>query len=160
MGQATTDIGKLEVDTSYGNAEDDSKGRAQVMEEAKTLAGDPAAEGYDAADRPFDFVGEGSETALICAGRPGHAGKDRQRSQGRGVSGHRSGHGKDALKAMRFHIFDVVVLDELFDTADRKANAVLQYLDGMAMTTRRRFFVALLSKSSARWTTWLPSTGA
>ena len=52
---------------------------------------------------------------------------------------------KDALVAMRFHIFDVVVLNELFDTEDPKANAVLSYLEKMAMSTRRRFFVALIS---------------
>ncbi len=35
---------------------------------------------------------------------------------------------KDALKAMRFHVFDVVVLNELFDAADPQANSVLNYL--------------------------------
>lgn len=52
---------------------------------------------------------------------------------------------RESLKAMRFHVFDVVVLNELFDTADPQANDVLQYLENMAMSTRRRFFVALLS---------------
>ena len=53
---------------------------------------------------------------------------------------------KDALKAMRFHVFDVVVVNELFDTANPEANDVLQYLESLNMTTRRRFFVALVSE--------------
>jgi hypothetical protein len=116
------------------------------MEEGITPGGDVAAEGYDAADRPFDFVGEGSETALVCVADPALQEKISSSLKEGEYQATAAVTAKDALKAMRFHVFDVVVLDELFDTAEPKANAVLQYLEGMAMTTRRRFFVALLSK--------------
>jgi hypothetical protein len=46
---------------------------------------------------------------------------------------------------MRFHVYDVVVLDELFDTENPAANDVLMYLESLATTTRRRIFVVLVS---------------
>jgi CheY-like chemotaxis protein len=115
------------------------------MEEDKTLLNQVASESYDAADRPFDFVGEGGATALICEPDPALREKINNGLKEMGYQITTPATAKDALKAMRFHIFDVVVLNELFDTADPQANGVLQYLENMAMTTRRRFFVALVS---------------
>ena len=122
-----------------------SKERGLVVEEEKTLLKEVASEGYDAADRPFDFVEEGGATALVCESDPA----TREKISGSLVElGYRitvPTMAKDALKAMRFHVFDVVIIDELFDAADPQANNVLLYLEEMPMTTRRRFFVALLS---------------
>jgi hypothetical protein len=47
---------------------------------------------------------------------------------------------------MRFHVFNVVLVNELFDTANPEENDVLQYLENLNMTTRRQFFVALVSE--------------
>jgi ActR/RegA family two-component response regulator len=55
----------------------------------------------------------------------------------------------DALAAMRLRLFDVVVVDELFDAANPEANEVLMYLQGQNMATRRRFFVALTGRGFA-----------
>ncbi len=115
------------------------------MEEEKTQVKETASEGYDAADRPFDFIEEGGATALVCEPDPAVREKVSASLKDMGYRITVPATAKDALKAMRFHLFDVVVLNELFDTADPQANNVLQYLEGMAMTTRRRFFVALLS---------------
>lgn len=115
------------------------------MEEDKTLLNQVASESYDAADRPFDFVGEGGATALVCEPDPALREKINNGLKEMGYQITTPATAKDALKAMRFHIFDVIVLNELFDTADPQANGVLQYLENMAMTTRRRFFVALVS---------------
>jgi DNA-binding NtrC family response regulator len=53
---------------------------------------------------------------------------------------------KDALKKMRFHTYDVVVLDERFDTTVPDENDVLRYLEGLSMGTRRDMFVALVTE--------------
>ena len=116
------------------------------MEEQKTLMNEVASAGYDAADRPFDFVGEGGATALVCESDPAVREKIGSSLKELGYQITAAATTKDALKAMRFHVFDCIVVDELFDTTDPQANSVLQYLEGLAMTTRRRFFVALLSK--------------
>ena len=115
------------------------------MAEEKTLANEVASAGYDAADRPFDFVEEGGATALVCESDPAVREKIEGSLKDLGYRITAPAAAKDALKAMRFHVFDVVVLNELFDTADPQTNSVHQYLEGMAMTTRRRFFVALVT---------------
>ncbi|MCK9363979.1 MAG: hypothetical protein M0P74_10345 [Syntrophales bacterium] len=52
----------------------------------------------------------------------------------------------DAIGKMRLQLFNVVVVDELFDAAGPEANEVLKYLGNQNMTTRRRFFVALVGR--------------
>jgi CheY-like chemotaxis protein len=105
-----------------------------------------ASEGYDAADRPFDFVGEGGETALICEPDPAVREKISGNLNELGYQITAPVSAKDALKAMRFHVFDVVVLNERFDTANPETNDLLHYLKNLNMTTRRRIFVALVSE--------------
>ncbi len=117
----------------------------QIMEEQKALLKEVASGDYDAADRPFDFVEEGDATALVCESDPAVREKISSILKELQYRITESTMAKDALKAMRFHIFDVVVLNELFDAADPQANSVLLYLEETPMTTRRRFFVALLS---------------
>jgi len=53
---------------------------------------------------------------------------------------------KDAIDAMSFHVFDVVVLDELFGTEISGKNELYAYLSAQNMAMRRRFFVALVGK--------------
>lgn len=115
------------------------------MKEEKTFLNEVASEDYDFADRPLDFMREVSAMALICEPDPTVRKKigDDLKEQGYQITTPATA--KDALKAMRFHIFDVIVLNELFDTEDPKTNAVLSYLENMTMATRRRFFVALVS---------------
>ena len=115
------------------------------MEEEKILLNKVASEDYDFADRPLDFIGEVGATALVCEPDPTVRERigDDLKEQGYQITTPATA--KDALNAMRFHIYDVVVLNELFDTKDPKTNTVLLYLENMAMATRRRFFVALVS---------------
>ena len=115
------------------------------MEEEKALLNEVASEDYDFADRPLDFTGEVGATALICEPDPAVRTKIGDGLKELAYKITTPATAKDALKDMRFHIFDVVVLNELFDTKDPKANAILSSLENMAMSTRRRFFVALVS---------------
>ena len=115
------------------------------MEEEKALLNEVASEDYDFADRPLDFTGEVGATALICEPDPAVRKRIGDGLKELAYKITTPATAKDALKDMRFHIFDVVVLNELFDTKDPKANAILSSLENMAMSTRRRFFVALVS---------------
>lgn len=115
------------------------------MMEEKTGTNDRVSDDYDFADRPLDFTGEAGVTALIC--EPDPAVREKLSASLKSELGYQVTApvtAKDALNAMRFHLFDVVVLNDLFDTEDPKTNAVLAYLENMPMATRRRFFVALV----------------
>ena len=116
------------------------------MEEQKAILKEAAADGYNAADRPFDFVGEGGATALVCEPDPAVREKISSGIKAIGYQITAPETARDTLKAMRFHIFDLVVVNELFDTMNPEANDVLQYLENLSMATRRRFFVALVSE--------------
>jgi DNA-binding NtrC family response regulator len=116
------------------------------MNEDKTLVNQVASANYDPADRPFDFVRGRGATALVCEPDPALRKKINCALEAMGYQITLPATARDALKAMRFHIFDVVVLNDLFDTADPQINDVLQYLESMVMSVRRRFFVALVSE--------------
>jgi CheY-like chemotaxis protein len=52
---------------------------------------------------------------------------------------------RDALKRMRYHVYDLIVVDESFDTKNPDANGVLIYLERLQMSLRRNIFVAMVS---------------
>jgi CheY-like chemotaxis protein len=115
------------------------------MEEDKSLLNDVASDIYDASDRPFDFVEADVQTALVCETDPGIRDKVSAALKELGFHITESASARDALKKMRFHVYDLVILNENFDTRDPDANDVLAYLENLAMGTRRYIFVALLS---------------
>ncbi len=51
----------------------------------------------------------------------------------------------DALKKMRFHSFDLIVMNELFDCPSPDDNPILTYLNDLVMSVRRNMFVALIT---------------
>ena len=116
------------------------------MEEENTLLNQVDSSAYDAADKPFDFVEAEGETALVCEADPALKEKISAAMTSLGYMITEAGSAKDALKKMRFHTYDVIVLDERFDTAAPDENDVLQYLENLSMVTRRDIFVALVSE--------------
>lgn len=115
------------------------------MEEEKTLVNEAAFEAYDTSDRPFDFIEADAETALICESDPALRENMSNAMKSLGYRITEPASDKDALKNMRFHVYDVVILNENFDTANSLSNAVLDYLSHLNMSTRRKIFVALVS---------------
>lgn len=115
------------------------------MGEGIDIFQDVAADNYDAADRPFDFVDADAETALVC--EPDNSVRDKVKKalKGMGYQSMEARYAKEALKSMRFHHYDLVIINELFDPAASGGNDVLDYLATMHMGIRRQMFVALLS---------------
>ena len=100
---------------------------------------------YDAEDKPFDFVEEGVETSMICEPDPVIREKIRATLENFGYHTMEADTPKDALKQMRFHTFDIVVLNELFGTRNPDMNNILKYLDRLTISIRRNIFVVLLT---------------
>lgn len=133
--------------TISASAEKKSAGAAPVASAVAVPAFDesPDEESYDASDRPFDFLEEGVETALICEGDPVYRDKIQAALKSLGYQVTHPNNAREALKQMRFHVFDMIVVNERFDTPDPNHNNVLRYLETLTMGVRRSIFVALIS---------------
>jgi predicted Zn finger-like uncharacterized protein len=101
--------------------------------------------GYDATDKPFDFIEEEGLTALLCEQNPiaRKAIESSLNLMDYQITIAESA--RDALKRMRYHVYDLIVVDENFDTKNPDANGVLIYLERLPMSTRRNIFVAMVS---------------
>jgi CheY-like chemotaxis protein len=115
------------------------------MEEEKTVLTQVDSADYDAADKPFDFVFAEGETALVCESAPSFREKISAALKAEGYLITEAGSIKDTLKRMRFHTYDVIVVNECFDSSTPGDNDVLRYLENLAMATRRQIFVALIT---------------
>lgn len=111
----------------------------------KALFDEVSTGSYDAGEKPFDFVEEGVETALLCEPDPDIRSKIFSALERMGYQTREPESAVDALKQMRFHVFDLVVLNESFDTDDPDKCDVLAYLAQLAMDTRRNVFVTLIT---------------
>lgn len=111
----------------------------------KSLAEEVSSGTYDASEQPFDFLEEGAQTALICI--PDATLRDT-------VSGllremkyvlTAPGNAREALKQMRFHVFDLIVIDEMFDARNPDQNNILRYMERLNMEIRRNMFVVMVT---------------
>lgn len=140
---------KISIDTrskTDSSSEDlKQKSATPTTETKKTIFDEVVSGAYDASEKPFDFVEEGVETALLCETDPAILAKIKIAVENMGYHTTEAQSALDALKQMRFHVFDVVVLNEKFDTQDPDNNNVLKHLQQMSMDIRRNIFVALIT---------------
>ncbi|MEE9913931.1 MAG: response regulator [Deltaproteobacteria bacterium] len=104
-----------------------------------------AAEGIDYTGRPFGHVMPDAETAMICEQDPVIRDKLVGELKKMGFLTAQPATYKEALKHMRFHVFNVIFIDEDFDTGVWETNNVLRYLENLNMAIRRKSFVVLVS---------------
>jgi predicted Zn finger-like uncharacterized protein len=100
---------------------------------------------YDASEKPFDFLGPGVKTALACESDSAILSKLRFVLKQMGYHTVEPPNATDALKKMRFHSFDMIVMNELFDSPSPDDNPILTYLNDMMTSVRRNIFVALIT---------------
>lgn len=100
---------------------------------------------YNSADRPFDFVEEEGKTALICESDPKLRRAIRGGLESMEYQLTEADNARDALKRMRYHSYDILVVNEDFDTDNPEANGVLIYLERLGMSVRRNMYVAMVS---------------
>jgi predicted Zn finger-like uncharacterized protein len=102
-------------------------------------------EHYDAAEKPFDFIEEDALTALVCKDDPAVREKIKSTLALMEYNVSVAGTTREALKRMRYHNYDLIVVDEMFDTSSSDANGVLVFLERLPMSTRRSIFICLIS---------------
>jgi PleD family two-component response regulator len=100
---------------------------------------------YDAAEKPFDFLMEEAKTSLVCVMDQGLQQKINPILTDLEYLNTVAEDARDALKKMRYHTFDLVILDELFDCKNYHSNGLLIYLQHLPMVMRRNIFSILLT---------------
>ena len=100
---------------------------------------------YDTSDKPFDFIEEEGLTALLCQQNPIARKTIESALSLMDYQITIAESARDALKRMRYHAYDLIVVDENFDTKNPDANGVLIYLERLQMAVRRSIFVAMIS---------------
>jgi predicted Zn finger-like uncharacterized protein len=102
---------------------------------------------YDASEKPFDFVEEEGKTALVCESGPATLKKivDPLNLMEYHITVADSG--RDALKKMRYHLYDLIIVNESYNCDGPDSNMVLLYLERLNMTIRRGMFVAMISSN-------------
>ena len=102
-------------------------------------------ESYDASEKPFDFVEEEGKTALICESDQSIIKIITPVLDVLEFHITEAKNSREALKTMRYHSYDLIVVNEFFDTKNPDANGVLIYLERLNMSVRRNIYVALIS---------------
>ncbi|WP_300668713.1 zinc-ribbon domain-containing protein [Desulfoluna sp.] len=132
--------GGASISTSMGFEEDDDRKPSISFDEKET-------DNYNDDERPFDFIEEEGLTAIICVTDAGRREKVRIALDLLEYSVTQVKDTRDALKNMRYHSYDVVVLDMMFDTKNPEVNGVLIYLNRQPMVIRRKMTVFLMSET-------------
>ena len=100
---------------------------------------------YNAAEKPFDFIEEEGLTALVCESNPLVRKTITEALELMEYQITEAESTRDALKRMRYHNYDLFVVNENFDTDNPESNGILLYLERLNMTVRRNMFIALIS---------------
>ncbi len=99
----------------------------------------------DDAEKPFDFIEEEGNTALVCEQDPDIRKKviDALDIMEYHITVAESG--RDALKKMRYYVYDLIVINETFTSDSLESNMVMLFLERLPMTIRRNTFVIMMS---------------
>ncbi len=128
---------KIELDTQ-ASASTGGGGEAAKTEEGRGA--------YKASEKPFDYLEEGIETALLC--EHDLEVKQKMRTVFEAMEYHvvEAASARNALKYLRFHVYNLVMVNEAFEAEGADSNHVLQYLSQLPISVRRNIFVVLLCK--------------
>jgi hypothetical protein len=120
---------------------------AGPQEPEGTSAPDPEAGArYDASEKPFDFLEAGSRSAIVCSTDAAVKPALLKAMEEMGYHVTEAKDSREALRNMWYHAYQIVLLDELFDTQSPEHNRVLSYLEGLNMALRREMVVVLVSR--------------
>lgn len=99
----------------------------------------------DGGEKPFDFIEEEGNTALVCEQNPDIRKKIINALDIMEYHITVAESGRDALKKMRYHDYDLIVINETFNSDSPESNMVMLYLERLPMSIRRNTFVIMIS---------------
>jgi len=105
--------------------------------------------GYDYADYSDDdalhFFEEGTKLSLVLTSNGDSSEKIKKAVEFLGYKFIPAPSTRDAIGKLRFHHFDLIVLSDGFDGQPIDHSPILNYLNNLSMSVRRKIFLALLS---------------
>ena len=107
------------------------------------------AEEIDYSGRPFGYQETKNETAMICELDPVIRQKISSTLKSLDFNVIEPVTFKEALKYLSFHTFNVIIVNENFDTGTDGVNRLLNHLEYLPMSIRRQVFVVLISSTFA-----------
>ena len=116
------------------------------MSEENTSAQNTPSEAIDYSGRPFGYLSPDKDTAMICVQDKTICDIVSKSLIDLDYDVVTPTNFKEALRYMRFHIFDIIIVDENFDTDVWEVNYVLNYIEDSIMPVRRQTFIVLLSE--------------
>lgn len=148
---------KMAIDTRKEGASKQTRAASGPQEEVDDFrlkfidskvdeANDEAGYGYDdyTDDKDLDFFEEGTKLVLVLENSPEHREQIKKAVEALGYTYVASPDTRDATGKMRFYHFNLVVLSDGYDGQQLERSPVLNYLNRMSMSVRRRIFVAVL----------------
>ncbi len=107
---------------------------------------DDDGDGYNAFEKPFDFVEEEGKIALLCEADPTIKKSITPVLDVLEYHITEVENSREALKKMRYNSYDLIVVNEYFDAKNPDANGVLIYLERLHMAVRRNIFVTMITR--------------
>ncbi len=93
----------------------------------------------------FDFLVTGAKTALVCESDQAARSKLHSALHFLGYHVINPVNADEALNKMRIHVFDIVIVNELFDCDSPDDHPILDCVARMGMSLRRKIFVVLVT---------------
>jgi DNA-directed RNA polymerase subunit RPC12/RpoP len=97
-------------------------------------------------DESLDFFNENVKLALVLSVNPDDSTKIKSSVETLGYKYIESATTRDALGKMRFYHFDLVFLSDGFDGQGLNNSPILNYLNHISMSSRRKIFLALMGE--------------
>jgi len=95
-------------------------------------------------DQALEFFDEGAKLALVMIKETDQKEKIGNALQGLGYRYIHAENTRDALGKLRFHSFNMIFLSDGFDNQDAGNSPVMNYLNRVPISSRRKIFVALM----------------
>jgi len=132
--------------TSSGVTEEAQKPAATTEKAGQEAAKPDAGYGYGD-DEALGFFEEGVKLALVATNEQKQSERFKQAVKELGYRFVWAKNTREAIGRMRLHHFDLVILDEGFDGIALNQSPVLQFLNHLSMSLRRKTFFAMVGNN-------------
>jgi len=95
-------------------------------------------------DQTLDFFDDAVKIALVILKNDDKRVKVSKTLEGMGFRCVYAENTRDALGKLRFHLFNLIIMSDNFDNQDITYSPIMNYLNRLPMSSRRRIFLALM----------------